>query len=244
MCIRDSIWHCDNVGGYSGYNSEEGLTYCRGYQITDENGECEFITIVPGWYPGRVTHVHFQVYVSSSYSAVSQWTWPHDETVAAVDAHLDLYPDGPDPLSPDQDFVFADGFDLQMATLDWDEEANEYVSDYEATVEGTGTNGVGYHEMRSAQVMILGQNFPNPCRDQTTFPLELLQPASVTWSLWDLNGRCVHRLDCGNWSVGKHAIPVDLTAMNVPSGTYACQVEAQSSAYHAIDVRQISFLGH
>jgi hypothetical protein len=242
--VRVHIWHCDNVGGYSGYNSEEGLTYCRGYQITDENGECEFITIVPGWYPGRVTHVHFQVYVSSSYSAVSQWTWQHDETVAAVDAHLDLYPDGPDPLSPDQDFVFADGFDLQMATLDWDEEANEYVSDYEATVEGTGTNGVGYHEMRSAQVMILGQNFPNPCRDQTTFPLELLQPASVTWSLWDLNGRCVHRLDCGNWSVGKHAIPVDLTAMNVPSGTYACQVEAQASAYHAIDVRQISFLGH
>jgi hypothetical protein len=242
--VRVHIWHCDNVGGYSGYNSEEGLTYCRGYQITDENGECEFITIVPGWYPGRVTHVHFQVYVSSSYSAVSQWTWQHDETVAAVDAHLDLYPDGPDPLSPDQDFVFADGFDLQMATLDWDEEANEYVSDYEATVQGTGTNGVGYHEMRSAQVMILGQNFPNPCRDQTTFPLELLQPASVTWSLWDLNGRCVHRLDCGNWSVGKHAIPLDLTAMNVPSGTYACQVEAQASAYHAIDVRQISFLGH
>jgi protocatechuate 3,4-dioxygenase beta subunit len=242
--VRVHIWHCDNVGGYSGYNSEEGLTYCRGYQITDENGECEFITIVPGWYPGRVTHVHFQVYVSSSYSAVSQWTWPHDETVAAVDAHPDLYPDGPDPLSPDQDFVFADGFDLQMATLDWDEEANEYVSDYEATVQGTGTNGVGYHEMRSAQVMILGQNFPNPCRDQTTFPLELLQPASVTWSLWDLNGRCVHRLDCGNWSVGKHAIPLDLTAMNVPSGTYACQVEAQASAYHAIDVRQISFLGH
>lgn len=242
--VRVHIWHCDNVGGYSGYNSEEGLTYCRGYQITDENGECEFITILPGWYPGRVAHVHFQVYVSSAYSAVSQWTWPHDETVAAVAAQPDLYPEGPDPLSPDQDFVFADGFDLQMATLEWDEEANEYVSDYEATVEGTGTNGVGYHEIRSAQVMVLGQNFPNPCRDRTTFPLELLQPASVTWSLWDLNGRCVHRLECGNWSVGNHTIPLDLIAMNVPSGTYACQVEAKASSYHAIDVRQISFLGH
>ena len=242
--VRVHIWHCDNVGGYSGYNSEEGLTYCRGYQITDENGECEFITIVPGWYPGRVTHVHFQVYVSSAYSAVSQWTWPHDETVAAVAAHPELYPEGPDPLSPGQDGVFADGFDLQMATLEWDADANEYVSDYEATVEGTGISGVGYHEMRSAQVMVLGQNFPNPCRDQTTFPLELLQPALVKVSLWDLNGRCVHRLECGNWSAGNHLIPVDLIAMNVPSGTYACQVEAHASEYRAIDVRQIAFQGH
>ena len=75
--VRVNIWHCDRDGNYSGYNTEEGLTYCRGYQITDENGECEFITIVPGWYPGRVTHMHFQVHVSTQYSAVSQWTWPH-----------------------------------------------------------------------------------------------------------------------------------------------------------------------
>jgi protocatechuate 3,4-dioxygenase beta subunit len=239
--VRVHIWHCDNAGGYSGYNSEEGLTYCRGYQITDENGECEFITIVPGWYPGRVTHVHFQVYVSSAYSAVSQWTWPHDETVAAVAAHPELYPEGPDPLSPSQDGVFADGFDLQMATLEWDEAAGEYVSEYEATVEGAGTSGVGYHEMRSAQVMALGQNYPNPCRTETTFPLELHQPAQVSLSLWDLNGRCVHRLECGKWPVGRHSLPLDLTAMNLSSGTYAFQVEAQADAYKAVDVRQISF---
>jgi len=242
--VRVHIWHCDNVGGYSGYNSEEGLTYCRGYQITDENGECEFITIVPGWYPGRVTHVHFQVYVSSAYSAVSQWTWPHDETVAAVAAHPELYPEGPDPLSPGQDGVFADGFDLQMATLEWDADANEYISAYEATVEGAGTSGVGYHEMRSAQVMHLGQNYPNPCLALTTFPLELKQPAKVTLSLWDLNGRCVYRHEFGNWSTGAHALPLDLAAMNLRSGTYACQVEAESAKYRALDVRQITFQGH
>lgn len=242
--VRVHIWHCDNVGGYSGYNSEEGLTYCRGYQITDENGECEFITIMPGWYPGRVTHVHFQVHVSSSYSAVSQWTWPHDETVAAVVAHPELYPDGPDPLTPSQDGLFADGFDLQMATLEWDADANEYISDYEATVEGAGTSGVGYHEMRSAQVMRLGQNYPNPCHEMTTFPLELKQPAKVTMSLWDLNGRCVYRHEFGNWSAGVHALPLDLAAMNLRSGTYACQVEAATAQYRALDVRQITFQGH
>ena len=115
--VRVNIWHCDRDGNYSGYGTESGLTYCRGYQITDENGECEFITIVPGWYPGRVTHVHFQVHVSTQYSAVSQWTWPHDAVVQAVLDHADLYPEGPDPLTPGQDGVFADGYDLQMATL-------------------------------------------------------------------------------------------------------------------------------
>ena len=61
--VRVNIWHCDRDGDYSGYAAmgSEGLTYCRGYQMTDANGECEFVTIFPGWYPGRVTHVHFQV---------------------------------------------------------------------------------------------------------------------------------------------------------------------------------------
>jgi hypothetical protein len=160
-----------------------------------------------------------------------------------VAAHPELYPEGPDPLSPGQDGVFADGFDLQMATLEWDPDANEYVSVYEATVEGAGTSGVGYHEMRSAQVMSLGQNFPNPCRNQTTFPLELMTPAVVTLSLWDLNGRCVHRLECGHLPIGLHSIPLNLTAMNLSSGTYACQVEAQAADYKALEVRQITFQG-
>lgn len=44
----------------------------RGYQYTDVNGEVEFLTVFPGWYNGRVCHIHFQVFVSSAYSVVSQ----------------------------------------------------------------------------------------------------------------------------------------------------------------------------
>lgn len=56
--VRINVWHCDRDGGYSGHGTEEGLTYCRGYQFTDDNGECEFVTIAPGWCPGRVTYMH------------------------------------------------------------------------------------------------------------------------------------------------------------------------------------------
>src|SRR5688572_23919869 len=73
--VRVNIWHCDKDGLYSGYGTEIGLTYLRGYQITDANGEVELITIFPGWYPGRICHIHFQVYVSSSYAAISQLTF-------------------------------------------------------------------------------------------------------------------------------------------------------------------------
>ena len=107
--VRVNIWHCDRDGDYSGYAAmgSEGQTYCRGYQMTDANGECEFVTIFPGWYPGRTTHVHFQVHVSSQYSVVSQWTWPHAAAVEVATTHSALYPEGPDPLPPSQDGVFT-----------------------------------------------------------------------------------------------------------------------------------------
>jgi len=37
----------------------------RGYQITDENGIAEFITIYPGWYSGRTVHIHFKIRTDS-----------------------------------------------------------------------------------------------------------------------------------------------------------------------------------
>jgi hypothetical protein len=237
--VRVNIWHCDRDGNYSGYGTEVGLTYCRGYQITDENGECEFITIVPGWYPGRVTHVHFQVYVSSMYSAVSQWTWPHAAVVEAVETHAELYPEGPDPLTPAQDGIFADGYDLQMASLEWDAANEEYVSEFEATVEGEGTVGVGYHEMRTAQVMELGANFPNPFAERTVLPLELIQSATVDLFVLDLNGRVVLERAFGALPAGQHQLEF---GQDLSPGAYAVQVVATTSTGRFVDVRRIARL--
>lgn len=67
------IWHCDAKGIYSGvtqaYNpgggtgsvATGGLTFLRGYQITDENGQVRFTTIFPGWYTSRTIHIHVRV---------------------------------------------------------------------------------------------------------------------------------------------------------------------------------------
>lgn len=59
------VWHCDALGVYSGVRDASfdtsGQLWLRGYQVTDEDGIAEFITIVPGWYPGRAVHIHFKI---------------------------------------------------------------------------------------------------------------------------------------------------------------------------------------
>lgn len=238
--VRVNVWHCDRDGNYSGYGTLDGQTHCRGYQFTDANGECEFVTIVPGWYPGRVTHMHFQVFVSTQYSVVSQYTWPHDAVVEAVEANADLYPDGPDPLTPEQDGAFSSGYELQLADLVWDAAAGEYVSFYEATVEGDGTSGVGYQEMRTAEVMALGQNFPNPAVDHTTIPLTLHRAAEVTWSLWSVQGQCVYRKKEGVLSAGDHRFEVEFQHLGLAPASYVYQLEMLVDGQRYTSVRRMT----
>jgi len=68
------IWHCDKDGLYSGYSvannaGQAGLSYLRGLQVTDGNGQVTFTTIYPGWYAGRITHITTaEVYASPLYT--------------------------------------------------------------------------------------------------------------------------------------------------------------------------------
>ena len=59
------LWHCDAQGVYSDVRDwsfdTRGQKFLRGYQVTDANGVAEFITIYPGWYPGRTVHMHFKI---------------------------------------------------------------------------------------------------------------------------------------------------------------------------------------
>lgn len=69
------IWHCDATGVYSdavdrSFNTT-GKTFLRGYQMTDSNGVAKFVTIYPGWYPGRAVHIHFKIRINN-YEFTSQ----------------------------------------------------------------------------------------------------------------------------------------------------------------------------
>jgi protocatechuate 3,4-dioxygenase beta subunit len=79
------IWQCDAEGIYSDakdptYFDTRGKKFLRGYQITDKNGMAKFITIYPGWYPGRAVHIHYKIRspdsARSPYEFVGQMYFP------------------------------------------------------------------------------------------------------------------------------------------------------------------------
>jgi protocatechuate 3,4-dioxygenase beta subunit len=60
------LWHCDAKGNYSEYSGQQegdmtNENFLRGRQTTDADGKVSFISIYPGWYPGRAPHLHIEV---------------------------------------------------------------------------------------------------------------------------------------------------------------------------------------
>jgi hypothetical protein len=219
---RVHIWHCDKDGQYSGYDvatnpGQDGLTYLRGYQITDANGEVEFVTIFPGWYPGRVCHFHFQVLVNSTKAATSQLTFVEPPKQQLYQDHAVIYDRGIDPIAISQDGAFVDGAELQTASLEVSDGAEPYTSFLEVAVRGSGVTSVGYQERMTAQQFELGQSFPNPAVDQATIPLTMHHPGHVLILLYDLNGRELGVLHDGDLGVGSHSINLPSTLLRATS---------------------------
>ncbi len=96
---RVDIWHCNKDGYYSGYGSQTGgslgtqsyigQTWLRGFQLADANGQVQFTTIYPGWYQGRATHIHLEVFVAGILKKTTQITFP--ETISDAVHVTSLY---------------------------------------------------------------------------------------------------------------------------------------------------------
>jgi protocatechuate 3,4-dioxygenase beta subunit len=73
-----NVWHCDAEGVYSDVQdrsfSTVGKKFLRGYQTTNANGKAEFVTIYPGWYPGRTVHIHFKIRTHSAAQSGYEFT--------------------------------------------------------------------------------------------------------------------------------------------------------------------------
>ena len=75
------IWHCDAQGNYSEYDGQlDGdftqESFLRGRQVTDSSGNASFISIFPGWYPGRTPHIHVEIKSSDGNSLlITQISW-------------------------------------------------------------------------------------------------------------------------------------------------------------------------
>jgi protocatechuate 3,4-dioxygenase beta subunit len=118
---RVYAWQCDAAGRYSLYHPDlANEDHLRGVQRSDAAGWVSFTTVFPGCYPGRMPHVHFQVFgpggVRTPARLTSQLAFE-----PALCREIFQQPDYADSVRPfarlsfERDGVFADGVEGQVA---------------------------------------------------------------------------------------------------------------------------------
>lgn len=231
--VRVNIWHCDKDGLYSGYSQQNnqgqaGQTYLRGYQFADANGEVQFETIFPGWYNGRICHIHFQVYVSSVYAAISQLTFPLDIKNKIYTDNSSLYTKGADPMSLNSDMIFADGYAYQLASLTPNLKDGGYDAYLEVTIQGNGMTGLANLEPENYGQFSLKQNYPNPYIAETVIPFILEYQSDVQLELYNLEGQKLYSIRKDQLAIGHQEIKLNLNALRLPLENYVYQLEVKN----------------
>ncbi|HEY9859405.1 MAG TPA: intradiol ring-cleavage dioxygenase [Candidatus Obscuribacterales bacterium] len=126
------IWHCDASGVYSDVTdrsfSTVGQKFLRGYQVTDANGMAEFVTIYPGWYPGRTVHIHFKIRTDSASEQGHEFTsqlYFDDAITDQVYAQPPYADQGQRSTRNERDGIFGDGGEQLMLQLSQEAAAKE-----------------------------------------------------------------------------------------------------------------------
>ncbi len=103
--------------------------YLRGVQPTGSSGQATFQTIFPGCYAGRMPHMHFEVYRSTttatSYSnklKTSQLAFPNEVSSAIYnsDSRYSASIANFAKISFATDNIFSDGYSLEMTSVSGD----------------------------------------------------------------------------------------------------------------------------
>ena len=113
------IWHCDAEGHYSEYGGIRlqeidytNVSFLRGRQTTDANGDVSFISIFPGWYPGRAPHIHVDVLQDGKILLSTQVAFPEEST---AEVYSSRGYQGKEDTSNEKDGVFRNSLAGNMA---------------------------------------------------------------------------------------------------------------------------------
>ncbi|MBV6477814.1 MAG: hypothetical protein HGGPFJEG_00558 [Ignavibacteria bacterium] len=218
------IWHTNIDGVYSGYNQPggnyTGHNFMRGFQTTNQDGVASFITSYPGWYPGRATHVHFKVRLSSSTIITSQYCFL-DSVNNAVYATPLYSGRGPNPTTNAMDSIFhnADPPYLRMTA-----EPNTS-GGYDGTYIIGINDPLGISSPGSVpEGYSLSQNYPNPFNPKTKISYTIPESADVKLTVSDILGKEVVVLENSYKSAGTYELEFDGSSLG--SGYYIYKLKA------------------
>jgi protocatechuate 3,4-dioxygenase beta subunit len=125
------VWQCDAAGVYSGVRDflgrfdTRGKQFLRGYQVTDAEGNARFLTIYPGWYPGRTVHIHFKIRTEPGARQGLEFTsqlYFDDAVTDAVHARAPYLRDGLQRVRNGADGIFRSGGGQLLLPLTRDEQ--------------------------------------------------------------------------------------------------------------------------
>ena len=112
------IWHCDAAGTTRSIRSRGSMgadrRSCAVFRRPTRTAT--FTSIYPGWYGGRATHIHVEVFVNGASVKTTQVAFSESVT-SAVYATGVYASKGRNPTSNSGDMVFSDGTSLELATL-------------------------------------------------------------------------------------------------------------------------------
>lgn len=231
------VWHCDKDGNYSEYGgtSMQSVNYTnyhflRGRQTTDANGLVTFTSIFPGWYQSRATHIHVHIYKADGTSLlVTQIAFPEGTTSAVYDVNVNGtsygYTKGMTGYTYNStDNVFSDGTSNEMSTVTGSLSGG-YTLTHTIYVAGAV---LGTQEVSNSKNNQVKQNYPNPFREETVFPLVLDEKSLVSIDLFDASGRKVFGvIDHQNLSAGKQEIKMSRNQLK--SGMYVAKITIDNS---------------
>lgn len=231
------VWHCDKDGNYSEYGGTQmqqanytNYHFLRGRQTTDANGLVTFTSIFPGWYQSRATHIHVHIYKPDGTSLlVTQIAFPEGTTSAVYNVNVNGtsygYTKGMTGYTYNaNDNVFSDGTSNEMSTVTGSLSAG-YILTHTIYVAGSS---LGTQETSNYKNFKVDQNYPNPFREETVFPIVLNEKSYVSIALYEVSGRKVSNvIDRQQLSVGKQEIKMSRNQLK--PGMYIAKITIDNS---------------
>ncbi len=224
------IWHCDKAGDYSEYPNQQGnidetgKTFLRGIQMTDAYGQVTFKTIYPGWYPGRTTHIHLDIFLGGVWNVASQVAFP--ETITSAVYSTSLYYRGQKDTPNSSDNAFGSNLSSLLLNVSGDS-----TNGYTGTLTVPIAASKNIVEPETGGQFKLEQNYPNPFETMTTIPFTLTNPSNVLIEIFDVSGKKMveavnERMGEGTQSVAINKI---MNGVILSAGAYIYQLTVENS---------------